>query len=468
MNVNEAIQSAFENYQAGNLERAKQICRKILIKQPNNFDALHLLGVTYSQLRDYDLAIKYLKKAIYFDSNFPAAYNNLGIALCLQGQFDDAVTRFRKAIELNPNFAEAYDNLGNALRNRGILDDAITHHQKALHLNPSFAQAHWNLSLAYLLSGNLNQGWKEYEWRWKAKEFLKLGCVHHPSKFSQPEWDGSSLKEKTLFIFTEQGVGDEIMFASCYPDLIDQVKACIVECDKRLIAIFSRSFPRAVFVERVKETDAYASQFPQTDMVIPIGSLPKFLRTDIASFPRRKFYLIPDEERVQSWHNRLKKLGEGLNVGISWRGGGDPNVKRRRSIMLEQLAKPFSLSGVHFINLQYGDCKDELKEVKEKLGTTIHDWEDANPLKDLDNFAAQISALDLVISVDNATVHMAGALGKPVWTLLPFVPDWRWMLTREDTLWYPTMRLCRQPSPGDWESVIVKVKNELVKLLGNN
>jgi hypothetical protein len=303
---------------------------------------------------------------------------------------------------------------------------------------------------------------KEYEWRLRTDNFLS-----EQRNFSEPGWDGSSLQGKTLFIYAEQGVGDEIMFASCFPDIINKVGLCIIECDKRLIPIFSRSFPKAVFSERGKNTVAYSSQLSQIDIVLPLGSLPKFLRTDFNAFPQEG-YLIPDADKVRDWRNRLETLREGFSIGISWRGSTKPSVSRKRSIMLEQWAALFSLSGVNLINLQYGDCEDELKEIKEKLGITIHDWEDADPLKDLDNFAAQIAALDLIISVDNATVHMAGALGVPVWTLLPFVPDWRWMLNREDSLWYTTMRLFRQPSPGDWESVIAKVKDELLKLLDNN
>jgi ADP-heptose:LPS heptosyltransferase len=152
-------------------------------------------------------------------------------------------------------------------------------------------------------------------------------------------------------------------------------------------------------------------------------------------------------------------------VGISWRGGSNPDAILRRSIELEQWSRLFSVSGVYFINLQYGDRAQELQKAQETFEVVIHDWEDADPLKDLDWFAAQIAALDLVISVDNATVHMTGALGKPVWTLLPFIPEWRWMLNREDSPWYPTMRLFRQPAPGDWESVMKKVADDLRRMI---
>jgi hypothetical protein len=275
--------------------------------------------------------------------------------------------------------------------------------------------------------------------------------------FSQPLWDGSSLKGKTLFVQAEQGIGDEIMFASCLEEVINQADLCIVECDERLVPLFARSFLKAMVIKHISSKDTYPTDLPPVDMRISIGSLPSFLRPNLSSFPQKKSYLISDVHKVEYWRNRIAELGKGLKIGISWRGGITPLVIRRRSIVLEQWSKLFSIPGIHFINLQYGDCKDELAEAKEKLGITIHDWEDADPLKDLDGFAAQISALDMVISVDNSTVHMAGALGVPVWVLLPFVCDWRWMRKIDDTPWYTTVRLFRQTSLGDWDGVFEHV-----------
>jgi hypothetical protein len=311
------------------------------------------------------------------------------------------------------------------------------------------------LAHALLLSGKFREGWKEYEWRWKVKGMLFC------RDFSQPVWNGSSLQGKTLFVYDEQGVGDEIMFASCLPEVIAQSNLCVVETDKRLVPLFSRSFPNALVIDLLARNKAYPSELPQADMKTAIGSLPQFLRPDFLSFSKQQTYLIPDTPQVNIWHKRFEVLGEGPKIGISWRGGKSADIRRIRSTVLEQWDKLFSIHDVHFINLQYGDCTQELREAREAFEVIIHDWEDVDPLKDLDWFAAQISALDLVISVDNATVHMAGALGVKVWTLLPFVPDWRWVLNREDSPWYPTMRLFRQPSPGDWESVMVKVANEL-------
>jgi tetratricopeptide (TPR) repeat protein len=449
----------------GLLDDAIECYQKALRLSPNFAGAYNNLGSILQEKGKVDDAVECYQKALQLNSNFADAYYNLGTIFKERGQLNDAVTYYGKALQINSNFVQAFVNLGVIYQEKGQLDEAVSCYQKALQIDPNYAEAHFDMSVAFLLAGNFKQGFKEYEWRWKTKNFLDITCSRQPSDFSTPLWDGSSLEEKSILIFAEQGVGDEIMFASCLPDIINQASLCIIECDKRLTPIFSRSFPKAVLVERANDFNFNSFQLPQTDTVTPIGSLPKSLRTDFDAFPQ-KSYLIPDFNRVQMWRTRLRRLGEGLTVGISWRGGKLSKVRRIRSIMLPQWAQLFSLSEVHFINLQYGDCKIELKELEEKLGVTIHDcWEDATPLKDLDNFAAQIAALDLIVSVDNATVHMAGALGKPVWILLPFVPDWRWMLNRADSPWYPTMRLFRQPAPGDWESVISKVKEELLRLL---
>ena len=495
MDINEAFQLARRHHYAGNLKEAEYIYREILRIQPSNAGAYYELGNVLQDKGWLDDALICYKEAIQLNPMFSESYNDLGNVFRKKGQFDEAIIYYRKAVELVPNFFGSYYNLGEALREKGRLDDAITcyqkaeqlnpshvatinnlgtalrekgqieraitHYRKAILLNPDQPDTHSNLAHALLLLGHLGEGWKEYEWRLKQKDFYVPNC-------SGPLKDDLSFKGKWVFVCSEQGVGDKIMFASCLPELIDQANFCTVECDKRLVPLFSRSFPRATFIECVQEGDVFSSAIFNGDIKIPIGSLPRYLRSEFPRFPQHKSYLVPDELKVKEYRNRLKAIGEGLKVGISWRGGPTPEIIRLRSISLMQLAKIFSTSGIHFINLQYGDCTAELIEAREKTEVTIHHWEDVDPLRDLDSFAAQIAALDLVISIDNSTIHMSGALGTPVWVLLPFVPNWRWMLNREDSPWYPTMRLFRQPSPGDWNSVIAKVADNLLKLLRSN
>jgi tetratricopeptide (TPR) repeat protein len=530
MDINKPLQLASQYHQQGNLQQAEIIYKEMLKINPYDFHILNYLGNVLQDQHKYDEAIDcyqkatefnptfagsyyhlgsvfeitdqyekaiyYYKKAIDYDPNFCGSYNNLGNIYRKLGQEDTAIPYFEKAIEINPNFWGSYYNLGEVYQSKDInskaikcyqkvmqlnphhiatlnnlgniclerkeIDEALLHYQKAIHLQPDYAEPYFNKSLIMLLMGNFKEGWKEYEWRWKTQDNTYL-----QRNFPQPVWDGSSLNGKTLFIYTEQGVGDEIMFASCFPDVLNLTESFIIECDKRLIPLFSRSFSGTQFIERIGTDKSVKSGLPFFDTVVAMGSLPLHFRTTLSSFPQKSSYLIPDSQKVDEWRKRFKTLGDGVKLGISWRGGNSTRLRKARSITLEKWKELFLLKGVHLINLQYGDCATELKEVREQQGIIIHEWEDADPLKDLDNFASQISALDLVISVDNATVHMAGALGKPVWTLIPYKPDWRWMLNREDSPWYPTMRLFRQPSPGDWESVIAKVTDELLKLLGN-
>jgi ADP-heptose:LPS heptosyltransferase len=200
---------------------------------------------------------------------------------------------------------------------------------------------------------------------------------------------------------------------------------------------------------------------PPIDRQIPIGGLPRLLRAGLTAFPRHHGYLVPDPGFQDIWRDRYAKLGEGLKIGISWRGGGLPAVKMRRSTTLDQWRDILKLPDAHFINLQYGDTTADRERARQQMGAVIHDWEDSDPLKDMDYFAAKVAMLDLVISVDNSTVHMAGALGVTAWVLQPFAPDWRWLREREDSPWYPSVRLFRADRPGAWEGVLSRIVQSL-------
>ena len=425
--------------------------------KPDHRDAYHNLGNAYKEAGKSANAMECYQKALDLDPAFANAHNSVGTLLQEKGEIDKAIESYKKATEYNADFHEAYFNIGTALQEKGHIDEAIKYYQDALRIKSDFPEAHVRLSSAFLLSGKFKEGWREYEWRYATDKAISQ--IHY---FPQTVWDGSPVTGKTLMIYAEQGVGDEIMFASCIPDVTAQSDSnYIIECDNRLVPLFSRSFPAAQVIARLQINEVLSLDFQNTDLKIATGSLPKMLRPDLNSFPKRKQYLKADDRKVTLWHDRFADMGDGLKIGISWRSGAKPSVQCKHSISLIQLLQSIAAPGIHFINLQYGDCKSEIEEVKENSGISVLDWDDIQPLTELDNFAAAIDALDLVISVDNASVHLAGSLGKPVWTLLPFAPDWRWMLEREDSPWYPTMKLFRQPSAGDWQSVIKQVKKEL-------
>ncbi|MCG2721483.1 MAG: tetratricopeptide repeat protein [Thermodesulfovibrionales bacterium] len=417
------------------------------------------IGVIYQEKGEFNKAISSYQKALALDPSSSGIYKNLGTIFHDIGCFEEAISYYRQALELNPGDTELYCNMGSVLQDKEQFDEALIFYKRALEINPGLAEAHWNTSLMLLSQGNFREGWEKYEWR-----LLKKGA--HSSIFLLPTWKGGSLKGIRLLVTAEQGVGDEIMFASCLSDILEKAKSCVIECDRRLLPLFSRSFPKGRFFERI--TKEGVPPDISADFQIRIGSLPKLIRQALIDFPKRRSYLVPDEQKVALWSLRYRELGEGLKIGISWRGGSKPSVRLARSTSLHQWSKLFCMSGVNFINLQYGDCMGDLKEAKEKLGVTIYDWEDANPLEDLDNFAAQVAALDLVISVDNATVHISGALGTQVLALLPNPCDWRWMHKFEDTPWYKTVRLFRQRRQGDWDEVFDRALLTLKRFVESN
>ncbi len=461
---------------AGHLRAAIETYRNALKLDPGNALIHTELGNSCNAADDYLSAIAAFREAVRYLPHSAEAHYNLGHALQAADNYENAVLSYQQAIKLKPGLISAYNNLGQTYESQGKLKQALSCfnrglqqvpgqlHCTASYPEPSAEQAednasatseiHWHRALLWLLMGNFQDGWQEYEWRWAGNNL-----THRP--FPQSRWEGEPLNEKTILIYAEQGVGDEIMFASCFPDLIKQARHVVIDCETRLAPLFQRSFPEATIHGGSQTSDlAWLTDIPPADIQCAAGSLPRFVRPGLDAFPRHKGYLTPEPGNLARWQERFKKLGSGLKVGISWRGGNLLKT-RKRSTHLQQWHEILALKNVHFVNLQYGDCETELAEVKQSLRVDVHDWEDADPLQDLDNFAAQVATLDLVISVDNATVHMAGALGIEVWVLQPFAPEWRWLADRDDSYWYPSMRHFRQIKQGAWETVFEPIKLEL-------
>ena len=437
---------------AGQYQEAVDHLQAAIQHRPDDANTHNSLGSVFQKLGRLDDAAAEYETAIRLHPEFGPYHFNLGNVLREQDRLEQAVKSYTEAVRLVPDDAEASVNLGVALKEQGRLDESLACYERLLGHCSEFTAARFNRSLVLLQQGNFGLGWDEYEWRWEHGK-----C---PRQFAQPQWDGSTLTDRSIFIHAEQGVGDEIQFAACLPDVLTGARQCTLACDSRLVPLFARSFPSARVVAKPCDAEL-ASAAKTADVQIAIGSLPRFLRRRFEDFPARVGYLHADEQQRALWKSRLDSLGTGLKVGISWRGGKEADVRRKRSVPLTLWSQVLAAPEVRFINLQYGSCADELEQARRNMQIEVHHWQDVDPLRNLDDFAAQISALDLVISVDNATVHMAGALGRPVWTMLPFASDWRWMLRREDTPWYPTMRLFRQTRPGDWSHVFQRIANEL-------
>ena len=428
---------------------------KVLEIAPNYADAYNNLGNVLQLQGNFEDALVVYKKALEINPNDARTHNNLGVTNQKKRKLEEAIEAYYKALEIAPNYADAYNNLGNVLQLQGNLEDAEVAYKKALEINPQFSEAHKNLGMLLLLTGAFKLGWKKYEWRWRCHDF--------PSEnrnFPQPLWDGTSLSNKFILVWAEQGIGDEIMFANMLDTLSQMEVKIIAECEERLVPLFQRSFPEIQFVSREPKPNPILLD-KDIDYQIPIGSLAQWLRTNEDQFPDKESYLLASLEKVSQLRNKYAKLtNDKLLIGISWKSINH-GIEKGKNTILENWTPILSQPDCFFVNLQYGDIKQEIDEYHSSTGILIYTDQEINPLTNLDDFAAQISALDLIISISNTTAHMSGALGKKAWALLPYIPDWRWMLKREDTPWYPTMKLFRQHQINDWHDVFQQVSLEL-------
>lgn len=366
-----------------------------------------------------------------------------------------AVEACRKALAMRPDSPDLHSTLGSALIDAGKPDEAMAALRRAVKLNPRFSPALFNMGILNLMRGKYREGWEQFDHRFllpKNRSWRKC----------ELRWNGSSLQGRTMLVMREQGLGDEIMYASCYPDIIARSRKCFIECDHRLEKLLQRSFPGATFLPLQD-----ISTREQSDPGVPVdvrsyaGSLPRYLRSSLRDFPQHHGYLSADPQRIEHWRERLSRQGPGLKVGISWRGGTSVTKRGRRSFTLDDLLPLLSVGGVHWINLQYGERADDIARLKNEHGITITDWAEA--IDDYDETAALVSALDLVVSVCTSVIHLTGALGKTAWVMAPHVPEWRYGLTGEKLPWYPNVRLFRQPAPDDWQPVIQGVREQLIR-----
>ena len=444
----------------GELDNAIQTYQRAIEINSEDAEIYNSLGTILQKQKKLDQAIKVYHRALEINSNYGEAFYNLGLALQEQGELDQAIQSYSRALEINPDYSEAYNNLGNTLKEQGKLEDAVLAYQSALRINPDYSEAHNNLGLVLLLQGDFSSGWREYEWRLKCKG---LGFFLNKRDFPQEFWNGSDLNGKTILVWAEQGIGDEIMLASMLPTLLKMNSSIIVECDKRLVPLLHRSFPSIQFVPREDPANPKLLDLA-IDYQIPMGSLGQWLRVDEDAFLLAQgSYLQACPNQVRCLQEKYRDLaGNKLLVGISWKSTGiDKRRAQTKNAPLTHWSPILSQEDCYFVNLQYGDIREEIEAYAAMTGYSMYIDEQIDPLSDLDGFAAQVSSLDLIVSTSNTTVHMSGGLGKKVWVLLSSRPDWRWMLEKESTPWYQTVRLFRQEKLGDWEGLIQRVVSDL-------
>jgi len=436
--------------QTGKYEAAMQAFEKALIQNPGFADAHNNLGNLLQVQNRLEQAVSHFKKAVQVDPDFHEAYYNLGIALNALNQPHQAIEQFQQAILLCPTFDKAYNNLGVALQAVLRIEAALDAYDKAIELNPTFAAAHWNRSLALLISGRFTEGLTAYEWRFRKEGWLNT----YPHRFTRPRWDGGVFKEKRLLVHHEQGYGDSIQFARYLPLVKQRGGTVIFEVQAPLFPLFN-NFPG---IDELVIADPGAPPSIEFDCYAPLLSLPCLFQTSLESIPCDIPYLYADEKKASFFNQLISK--ETFNVGIAWAGRESHQNDRNRSCGLKWFATLCHIEGVRIYGLQKGAAVHQIESFANP-GMIV----DLSPyMNDFADTAAAVVCLDLVICVDTALAHLAGAMGKPVWILHPFAPDWRWMLSRKDSPWYPTARLFRQPGIGVWKPVFASVVDELKNL----
>jgi tetratricopeptide (TPR) repeat protein len=410
----------------GRSEEAVAVYREALRLRADYVDALHNLGATLTQLGNPGEALVLLRQALRLRPDFPEGHNSLGLAYAEYGDFAAAEKCYEEALRLNPRYPDAHGNLGSTFKEQGKLEEALASYDMALALAPGIASSHWNRALTWLQMGNFEKGWPEYEWRWHRK-----GATAFPFA----KWDGSNLRGRSILLHVEQGFGDMIQFIRYAPLIKD-----------RGGMVFVAAPP--------------SQPLPRCDTNAALMSLPHLFGTTLATVPRSIPYLQPTPVLLTSWSKRLHSL-PGLNVGIVWSGNPRHKWDRHRSIPLLLLEPLDRVDNVSLVSLQKDAGTEQLPSIGDRfpildLGADIESFMDT---------AAALKCLDLLICCDTAVAHLAGSLGVRVWVALSTVVDWRWLLKREDSPWYPTMRLFRQPRLGDWQSVILRMASELTRLV---
>jgi tetratricopeptide (TPR) repeat protein len=474
--IDQAVQVALEHHRAGRLREAESIYRQVLTQVPNHVDANHLLGVLAGQAGHHDLAIQQIQRAITLNPSVAEFHVNISEMLRLTRKLDDAVAHARRAIQINPNFASAYASLGLALGEKGQIEEAITTFNKATHLqpndpmvwinfgnlhwendhyeealalfrraatvDPNSVEAHWSIARVLLQLGQLAEGWEEFEWRFKyARMRLDRG-------FPQPRWDGSDLTGKTILVYTEGGLGDAVNFIRLLPFVAQHNGKIILECQPAVQPLFE-------MLPNIEQIIPRGQPLPAFDCQIALQSLPRLMHITLDNIPNQVPYLQIPKSHQEKWSGKLPNDGK-LKVGVVW-CGVMYNEEDFRSRSLEVFHPLLKIPDIHFVSLQKGNAASE----KPSEGVSWFDF--SADLNDFADTGALIQNLDLVISVDTSVAHLAAALAKPTWVLIPAQSDFRWLLNRTDSPWYPTMRLFRQPRKVPWPDIFQKVTEALAE-----
>ena len=388
----------------GRLEEAIEAYNKALKIQPDYTAAYCNMGVALAEDGKSEEAVEAYNKSLSIKPDDAEVYYNMGAALAQQGKLEEAVEYCKKSLSLKPNYADAYNNLGNVFADQGKLEEAIEAYNKALVINPDYADAHNGLGFVLLKSGELKRGLGEYEWRWNSTKFMSSN-----RHFPQPLWDGqTSLKDKRILLWCEQGVGDTMNWSACLPLVASQAGHCILECQEKLVPLLSRSFPNVEVKPQNRSLDSKRDDF---DFHLPMGSLYRNFISEISQNTKANAFLVPDPVRVNFWRDRLRSLGKGPYVGLSWKSANMSPKRLPNYAAVSELSPILKLPGITFINLQYTDFKEDLSKIQNELGVTVHNFDDLDHYDDLLDVAALCAALDVTVSTTSAVPFVSAGVG---------------------------------------------------------
>jgi len=456
--VEEYLQSAWKIHQGGNCRQATQMYQQVLDQMPKNANAWCYMGIALHDQRRYHEAVAAYEKAISLQPNFPIAWNNMGNSLRYDLRPEDAERAFQKAIVQDPTYVNAYKNRGTFHAWSGDLELALQSYTKAMRLSPDEPETHRNIGVISLLKGDFENGWNEYRWRWRCPEAAKYA-------YTQPKWNGENLSGKTILLYAEQGLGDTLHFIRFVRVLHDMGAITIVYGQAALMALLGQSAnTTSLGIDRyVPNSLPVELPFDYHCSLIDVADI---LKVSEPSIPFASGYLQASPNLRQYWTSWLNQIRPSkLKIGLVWQGNKDHQADLFRSFKLS-LYEPLSqLEDIQFISLQQGHGTEQVAQ-----------WNGVRPLITLPegtdqsggafmDTAAILSQIDLLITSDTSIAHLAGALGRPAWVLLNKMPDWRWLLDREDSPWYESLRLFRQIKQSDWESVVSKVTVALIERL---
>lgn len=446
----------------GHRDKAPAQNKRCITLSPLYAEGLNNLGLSMPDT-ETTKRIQVYHKSLILKPDYPEAWLNLANATGGNRETltDPTAGRFyRRSLLLNPTYPTAVSSYGVYLASVGHLSEATRLQEEAIRLDPKYEEAYFNLALYYLLAGRYHEGFSLYEHGIGGRSAeAKRG---HKRRVGQPRWNGEPLAGKTILITAEQGVGDEIMFSSLVPELIRRARHVFLESTPRLAPVMRRSFSRATVFAYNPASPSPILGDRSIDFSVPLGSLPLYFRKSLADFGKQRPYAVPKASMARHFRHKYKTMFPGkLLVGFSWRGGSGLLRARTRSLDQTSFETLLGHEALQGISLQYGVKEEEKAWFEDETRTNFFYDDTVEPLESMDLAMAQIAAMDVVVSVTNAAVHSAGALGVPCWILVPHISDWRWTWGRTDVPWYPGMRSYRQASVGDWETPLTQIRRDL-------